>query len=115
MHGDAVAVTLLLNVSTKGCHFVRLPIRCRGPLAKNCIPFKTQFLIVCDGSLSQQAKSGSLLASCGLLASNPPVYLHMPAVLDTGYEGELYIPLKDAQKLQLAEHKLLSGRTIIQR
>jgi len=46
-------------------------------------------------------------------AVNPPVYLHMPAVLDTGYEGELYIPLKDAQKLQLAEDKLLSGRSII--
>ncbi|DBB15928.1 hypothetical protein WJX82_002455 [Trebouxia sp. C0006] len=33
-------------------------------------------------------------------AVNPPVYLLMPAVLDTGYEGELYIPMKDAQKLQ---------------
>ena len=34
---------------------------------------------------------------------SPPVYLHMPAVLDTGCEEELQIPFRDAQKLQLAE------------
>ncbi len=44
---------------------------------------------------------------------SPPVYLHMPAVLDTGCEEQLRIPLKAAQKLQLAEDTLLSGRGIV--
>lgn len=44
---------------------------------------------------------------------SPPVYLHMPAVLDTGYEEELQIFLRDAQKLQLAEDRLAAGRSIV--
>ena len=44
---------------------------------------------------------------------SPPVYLHMPAVLDTGCQEELLIPLKDAQQLQLAEDTLMTGRGII--
>lgn len=41
---------------------------------------------------------------------SPPVYLHMPAVVDTGCEEQLLIPLKDAEKLQLAEDTLMTGR-----
>lgn len=41
---------------------------------------------------------------------SPPVYVHMPAVLDTGCQEELLIPLRDAKKLQLAEDTLISGQ-----
>lgn len=41
---------------------------------------------------------------------SPPVYLHMPAAVDTGCEQQLLIPLKDAEKLQLAEVTLMTGR-----
>ncbi len=44
---------------------------------------------------------------------SPPVYLHMPAVLDTGCEGELLIPLRDAKKLQLADDTLMTGKRIV--
>lgn len=44
---------------------------------------------------------------------SPLVYLHMPEVLDTGCEEQLLIPIKDAQKLQLAEDTLMTGRGII--
>lgn len=43
---------------------------------------------------------------------SPPVYLHMPAVLDTENEEQLLTPLKDAQSLQLAEDTLVTGRGI---
>lgn len=39
--------------------------------------------------------------------------MHMPAVLDTGYEGELQIPFRDAQKLHLSEDALMRGRVIV--
>ena len=45
--------------------------------------------------------------------ASPPVYLHMPAVLDTGFAEELQIPLRDAQKLQLAEDRLAAGRFMV--
>lgn len=34
-------------------------------------------------------------------AVKPRTYLHVPAVLDTGYEGELSLPLREAKKLKL--------------
>jgi hypothetical protein len=44
---------------------------------------------------------------------SPPLYLHMPAIVDTRCEEQLLIPLRDAQKLQLAEDTLLAGRGIV--
>ena len=41
---------------------------------------------------------------------SPPVYLHMPAAVDTECEEQLLIPLKDAGKLNLAEDTLMTGR-----
>lgn len=34
---------------------------------------------------------------------SPPAYLHVPAILDTKFEGELSLPLREAQKLRLTE------------
>lgn len=44
---------------------------------------------------------------------SPPVYLHMPAVLDMGCEEQLRIPLKAAQKLQLAKDTLMTRRDAV--
>ena len=43
----------------------------------------------------------------------PPVYLLLPAVVDTRCEEQLLLPLQDAQKLHLAEDTLLAGRGIV--
>lgn len=44
---------------------------------------------------------------------SPPVFLHMPAVLDKGFEGELQIPFRDAQKLQLQEDRLGPSKVMV--
>lgn len=44
---------------------------------------------------------------------DPPAYLHVPAVLDTGCEGDLSLPHRDAQKLGLVEDRLLPRQNML--
>lgn len=40
---------------------------------------------------------------------SPPACLHVPAVLDIGCEGELSLPLREAQQLRLTEDPFISN------
>lgn len=40
---------------------------------------------------------------------DPPIYLHVPAVLDTGAESQLHLPRRDAEKLKLVKDRATSG------
>ena len=44
---------------------------------------------------------------------DPPTYLHVPAVVDTGCEGDLTLPLREAQKLRLEEDRLMPRQNMI--
>ena len=44
---------------------------------------------------------------------DPPTYLHVPAVVDTGCEGDLTLPLREAQKLGLEEDRLMPRQNMI--
>ncbi|KAK9841273.1 hypothetical protein WJX74_002992 [Apatococcus lobatus] len=43
----------------------------------------------------------------------PPTYMHIPAVLDTGREGDLSLPHQEAQKLGFVEDRLMPRQNML--